>query len=384
MSGERRRAGFVSRVGADLIDAVIVSVVTVVAVLGVRMFSALFAGRVFTFPKANALEGAGIVSLLFLVYLTFFWATIGRTPGKQAIGLRIVTSRGEQLSWPRALGRAAFCVVLPVGLLLAVVSRRNAAVHDLVLRTAVVYDFAPRRRSRPLAVATSEGEAAPAAVPAAPAAVPDLAPVASIGVGRPLEVAAPVTGNGHADPKSPRRDDVAPAVGSEHVDGGGSTPRRPSAEGGHVSDTATADDVQVGPIDFILVEWPADHQPNGEAMPHLIDLVDRGVIRILDLAFIRKEMDGTIVRLEIADFGDDEGIMVFEGVSSGVIGDDDVDEASGALEPGATAALLVYENTWAAPFATALRKAGAQLVATGRIPTNALISALDELESANS
>jgi uncharacterized RDD family membrane protein YckC len=384
MSGERRRAGFVSRVGADLIDAVIVSVVTVVAVLGVRMFSALFAGRVFTFPKANALEGAGIVSLLFLVYLTFFWATIGRTPGKQAIGLRIVTSRGEPLSWPRALGRAAFCVVLPVGLLLAVVSRRNAAVHDLVLRTAVVYDFAPRRRARPLVVATSEGEAAPAAVPAAPAAVPDLAPVASIAAGRPLEVGAQVTGNGHADPKSPRRDDVAPAVGSEHVDGGGSTPRRPSAEGGHVSDTATADDVQVGPIDFILVEWPADHQPNGEAMPHLIDLVDRGVIRILDLAFIRKEMDGTIVRLEIADFGDDEGIMVFEGVSSGVIGDDDVDEASGALEPGATAALLVYENTWAAPFATALRKAGAQLVATGRIPTNALISALDELESANS
>jgi len=380
MSGERRRAGFVSRVGADLIDAVIVSVVTVVAVLGVRMFSALFAGRVFTFPKANALEGAGIVSLLFLVYLTFFWATIGRTPGKQAIGLRIVTSSGAPLSWPRALGRAAFCVVLPVGLLLAVVSRRNAAVHDLVLRTAVVYDFAPRRRSRPLALATSEGESAPAAVPA----VRERTPVASIGIARPLEVGAQVTGNGHADPKSPRRDDVAPAIGSEHVERGGSTPQRPSAEGGHVSDTATADDVQVGPIDFILVEWPADHQPNGEAMPHLIDLVDRGVIRILDLAFIRKEMDGTIVRLEIADFGDDEGIMVFEGVSSGVIGDDDVDEASGALEPGATAALLVYENTWAAPFATALRKAGAQLVATGRIPTNALISALDELESANS
>ena len=380
MSGERRRAGFVSRVAADLIDAVIVSVVTVVAVLGVRMFSALFAGRVFTFPKANALEGAGIVSLLFLVYLTFFWATIGRTPGKQAIGLRIVTSSGAPLSWPRALGRAAFCVVLPVGLLLAVVSRRNAAVHDLVLRTAVVYDFAPRRRSRPLAVATSDGESAPAAVPA----VREKAPVASIGIARPLEVGAQVTGNGHADPKSPRRDDVAPAIGSEHVERGGSTPQRPSAEGGHVSDTATADDVQVGPIDFILVEWAPDHQPNGEAMPHLIDLVDRGVIRILDLAFIRKEMDGTIVRLEIADFGDDEGIMVFEGVSSGVIGDDDVDEASGALEPGATAALLVYENTWAAPFATALRKAGAQLVATGRIPTNALISALDELESANS
>jgi uncharacterized RDD family membrane protein YckC len=381
MSGERRRAGFVSRVAADLIDAVIVSVVTVVAVLGVRMFSALFAGRVFTFPKANALEGAGIVSLLFLVYLTFFWATIGRTPGKQMIGLRIVTSSGAPLSWPRALGRAAFCVVLPVGLALAVVSRRNAALHDLVLRTAVIYDFAPRRRSRPLAVATSEGPAALAAVPevAAPGAN-----VASVGTARPLEVVGPVNGNGHTDPKSPRRDDVAPSVDSEHVDGGGSTPQRPSAEGGHVSDTATADDVQVGPIDFILVEWAPDHQPNGEAMPHLIDLVDRGVIRILDLAFIRKEMDGTIVRLEIADFGEDEGIMVFEGVSSGVIGDDDVDEASAALEPGATAALLVYENSWAAPFATALRKAGAQLVATGRIPTNALISALDELESSNS
>jgi hypothetical protein len=132
------------------------------------------------------------------------------------------------------------------------------------------------------------------------------------------------------------------------------------------------------------VEWSPDHQPNGEALPHLVDLVDRGIIRILDLAFLRKEMDGTVVRLEIADMGGDEGFMVFEGVSSGVIGDDDVDEASAALEPGATAALLVYENSWAAPFATALRKAGAQLVASGRIPTNALIQALDELEASGS
>ena len=148
-----------------------------------------------------------------------------------------------------------------------------------------------------------------------------------------------------------------------------------------MSDTQT--DIEVGPIDFVLIEWPPDHQPNGEALPHLVDLVDRGVIRILDLAFLRKETDGSVIRIEIADLGDDEGIMVFEGASSGVLGDDDVNEAATALEPGATAALLVYENTWAAPFATALRKAGAQLVASGRIPTNAIIAALDELEASD-
>jgi hypothetical protein len=115
-------------------------------------------------------------------------------------------------------------------------------------------------------------------------------------------------------------------------------------------------------------------------MPLLVDLVDRGLIRILDLAFVRKDDDGTIVGLELDELGGDPKLTVFEGASSGLLGQDDYDEAGAAIQPGCSAALLVYENTWAAPFATALRRSGAQLVAGGRIPVNAIIQALDELE----
>jgi hypothetical protein len=119
-------------------------------------------------------------------------------------------------------------------------------------------------------------------------------------------------------------------------------------------------------------------------MPHLIDLVDRGLIRVLDFAFVRKEEDGTVVGLDLQDLDLDGNpeLAVFEGASSGLLGEDDRAEAGAAIEPGCAAALLVYENTWAAPFATALRRSGAQLVANGRIPVNAIIAALDELEAA--
>lgn len=140
-------------------------------------------------------------------------------------------------------------------------------------------------------------------------------------------------------------------------------------------------DVEIGPIDYLVVEWPAGKQPTGEAMPHLVDLVDRGVIRILDMAFVRKDEDGTVAGLDLSTLGaGDPQLTVFQGASSGLLGDDDVAEAGSALEPGCSAALLVYENTWAAPFATALRRGGAQLVANGRIPVNAVIAALDELD----
>lgn len=139
-------------------------------------------------------------------------------------------------------------------------------------------------------------------------------------------------------------------------------------------------DVELGPIDYVVVEWPAGKQPSGEGLPLLVDLVDRGVIRLLDLAFVRKEEDGSIVAIDLNELGDGPELTVFEGASSGLLGQDDYDEASAAIEPGCSAALLVYENTWAAPFATALRRSGAQLVASGRIPVNAIIQALDELE----
>jgi hypothetical protein len=139
-------------------------------------------------------------------------------------------------------------------------------------------------------------------------------------------------------------------------------------------------DIELGPIDYLIVEWPAGSPPTGQAMPYLVDLVDRGVIRILDLAFIQKQEDGSIVGLDLNELGDTPELTIFEGASSGLLGDDDYQEAGAAIEPGCAAALLVYENTWAAPFATALRKTGAQLVANGRIPVNAVIAALDELE----
>lgn len=139
-------------------------------------------------------------------------------------------------------------------------------------------------------------------------------------------------------------------------------------------------DIEVGPVDYLVVEWPAGNKPTGEALPLLVDLVERGVIRILDFVFVQKHDDGSIVRVEIDEMGADPELTVFEGASSGLLGEDDYREAGQAIQPGCAAALLLYENTWAAPFATALRRAGAQLVATGRIPLNAIIAALDELE----
>jgi Family of unknown function (DUF6325) len=146
------------------------------------------------------------------------------------------------------------------------------------------------------------------------------------------------------------------------------------------------DEIEIGPIDYLIVEWPAGKQPTGEALPLLVNLVERGLIRVLDLAFVRKEEDGSIVRLDLTDFalGWDPQLTVFEGAPSGLIGDDDREEAGSAIEPGCSAAILVYENTWAAPFASAVRRSGAQLVANGRIPVNAIIAALDELEEVKS
>jgi uncharacterized membrane protein len=138
---------------------------------------------------------------------------------------------------------------------------------------------------------------------------------------------------------------------------------------------------EMGPIDYLLVEWPG-RQPNGEVAPYLVDLVERGLVRILDLVFIAKDEDGAVAGIELADLGDGAGeLTVFEGASSGLLSDDDVNEAGAALEPGTSAALLVYENTWAGPFAAAVRRSGGQLVASGRIPVEAIEAALDAAEA---
>lgn len=139
---------------------------------------------------------------------------------------------------------------------------------------------------------------------------------------------------------------------------------------------------ELGPIDYLVIEFPADRQPDGSALPLLRDLVDRGVIRLLDLAFVRKEPDGAVMGVDIADVGlqGDLDVTLFAEASSGLVDGGDLEEAGAALEPGCSAAVLVYENTWAAPFARALRRNGAQLVASGRVPVQALLATLDELE----
>ena len=147
---------------------------------------------------------------------------------------------------------------------------------------------------------------------------------------------------------------------------------------------AARDDLEVGPIDYLVVEWPPGSPPNGKAMPLFVDLVDRGIVRLLDLVFVQKHADGSVTRVELGDLDLDGNpeLSVFEGAASGLVGDEDIAEAGSVIQEESSAALLVYENTWAAPFATALRQNGAQLVAAGRIPINAIISALDELEAA--
>jgi hypothetical protein len=145
-------------------------------------------------------------------------------------------------------------------------------------------------------------------------------------------------------------------------------------------------EIELGPVDYLIVEWPPGKEPTGEGLGLLADLVERGLIRVLDLAFVHKEQDGTVDGLAIADIDHDGtlDLVQFEGASSGIIGQDDYDEAGGALEPGASAAILVYENRWAAPFAAAVRRSGAELVASGRIPVDDLLEALDRVEAAES
>jgi hypothetical protein len=135
---------------------------------------------------------------------------------------------------------------------------------------------------------------------------------------------------------------------------------------------------EMGPVDYIVVEFPGSRM-TGEGMPLLIDLVDPGIIRILDLVFVSKDLDGTISGIAIADLDGDgqNDLAVFEGASSGLLGDDDIEEAGTVLEPGSSAGILVYENLWAAPFAAAIRRGGGQLVASGRIPVQALLAAVE-------
>jgi hypothetical protein len=139
---------------------------------------------------------------------------------------------------------------------------------------------------------------------------------------------------------------------------------------------------EMGPIDYIVMEWAGDQPATGEVLPALVDLADRGIIRILDIGIIVKDADGTVTAGDLMEIGQHSAAFAaFEGASSGLLGQDDLEEAATAVEPGTVAAVLVWENRWAAPVASALRRSGGQLVASGRIPVQAILASLDATEA---
>jgi hypothetical protein len=140
---------------------------------------------------------------------------------------------------------------------------------------------------------------------------------------------------------------------------------------------------ELGPVDIVVIAYPADAPMTGEAIPLLMDLVDRGIIRVLDVLFVMENEDGTFSGFEAKDIEAERigDFKSFEGASSGLLGEHDVATVSEAIEPGSAAVLIAYENRWAAPFAAAVRRNGGVLVDNQRIPVQELIRALDAVEA---
>jgi Family of unknown function (DUF6325) len=137
----------------------------------------------------------------------------------------------------------------------------------------------------------------------------------------------------------------------------------------------------MGPISYLIVEFPGNKM-TGEGFPILVDLVDRGVIRILDLVFVNRDADGTLRAIELSDLDGDGSLdlSIFEGASSGLLDASDLADAAAVIEPGSSAGILIFENRWATTFVQALRGGGAQLVAAGYVPLDAVVASLDAAE----
>lgn len=146
----------------------------------------------------------------------------------------------------------------------------------------------------------------------------------------------------------------------------------------------SSEEQDLGPVDIVVIGYPPDAPQTGEAIPLFIDLVDRGIIRVLDVLLVRKDLDGTISGLEITDLDGDgvNDLVVFEGARTGLLGDEDAATAGEVLDPGATAVLICFENTWAAPFASAVRRNGGQVLAFERVGAQDLLDAAEALGEA--
>ncbi len=145
-----------------------------------------------------------------------------------------------------------------------------------------------------------------------------------------------------------------------------------------------ANEEELGPIDVVVIGYPPGAPMTGDAIPIFLDLVDRGIIRVFDVRFVRKDADGTFSGFDLADLDQDAvgDLRAFTGASSGLLSDGDVALAAAEIEPGSAAVMIVYENRWAGPFAAAVRRNGGVLIANERIHVQNLIAALDAAEAA--
>jgi hypothetical protein len=141
---------------------------------------------------------------------------------------------------------------------------------------------------------------------------------------------------------------------------------------------------EFGPVDIVIIGFPPDAPMTGDSIPIFLDLVDRGIIRVLDVLFVQKDADGTFSGFDIADLDADKAgdLTVFAGATTGLLDADDVAAAAGEIEPGTAAVLIVYENRWAAPFVASVRRNGGEVIASQRIGAQQLLDALDAAEAA--
>ncbi len=142
---------------------------------------------------------------------------------------------------------------------------------------------------------------------------------------------------------------------------------------------------ELGPVDYVIVEFPAGEANfTGEMVDELLKLVDTKTIRIVDMLVLVKDSDGAVEALELSDLDQLGELERIEGELAELLAEEDVEHLAAAMDPGSVAGVLIYENLWAAPFASATRRSGGQLIANGRIPIQAIIAAIDadaELEA---
>lgn len=145
------------------------------------------------------------------------------------------------------------------------------------------------------------------------------------------------------------------------------------------------EELEFGPVDIVVIGYPPDAPRTGEAIPLFVDLVDRGIIRVLDVLMVQKDSEGVLSGIEIADLDGDgvNDLAVFAGARSGMLGDEDANTAAEALQPGEAALLICFENAWAAPFANAVRRNGGQVLAFERISAQDVLDTLEALEAAS-